>query len=351
MKDKHAILIIISLASIFIFISNSDGLGLTKDSYYYLSQSQQLSRMGAIEYLMAYGWHQKLLIFVIYLLGGIKCTWLAIVNTVLWLATIWVWLKATRQLWPTFDWFFFGVMLACSTPMLMGVSFLWTESIFYLVIGMGYLVWQGDHLSKWVWAIPLIILLVFARKAGMIVILGIGFYELLLVRMPSYLKTLMVLVLGILIYIFYGNFGFPNMIGELPDKAYLFQNIQYDAQILGRWMSPWLHLPVGILVLLSFPFIYFFGLRKEAFMALIVIMTYIFVRWYYQREFLEEHERYLSVIWPFFWIVVIELLQKAQKFRFYLRAKAFAYALIFLYQLVRVTKNAILWSESGCMIS
>ncbi|WP_258103210.1 hypothetical protein [Marinoscillum sp. MHG1-6] len=355
MKDRSAILIIFGLSSALALISNWHGIGYTADSCYYLKEAGQLSGKGLWAFLSDHGLPQSLLII---LLSGIPengCRIMSIINILCFSASATLWFCMTKELFTLRSrWLAFGLLMAFNTPMLMGISFLWTEALFFLIFLL--VVYSAIRLEKNMnsgnIAILLlsVILLIMARKAGMIVGLAIAIYLIWTILSENKLKWVLTSVLGLLIFAFYGNLGLPNLIGERPSIDFSFQNVLYQMDTIGSWIVPfWATMAcVGIIITVIAYLIT--GKLKGVRLPLVILSCYIFIRLFFEREWAEEHERYLSVIYPLFLVVGIKCFDISHRHKPLKYGSEVILWLIVLYNAVRAIKNVWMWHHVGCML-
>jgi len=350
-KDKHAILIIIGIASALILWSNLDGLGLTRDSYYYMAQASKLRDIGFISYLSNYGIQQKALIFLISLSDQHSCEITALANSVFFVGAVSIWVVSSRNLFrDRFIWMCFGLFTAINTPMILGSSFLWTEAFFYLIIACCFFYFGQTRNNNFLIYCGFTVVALFARKAGLLIVLGSLIYWELSFETSNTRKAIIFSLAAFLLYLLYGNLGFPNLIGEQPSLDFIYQNTVFQLKTLGRWVSPFYPTIIGSFIILAILLTLRMRNNRTVVLSTIIVLTYLVVRLFFEREFEEEHERYLSVIYPLFWLVIC---LRADQCGFKGKQKLItisALGLILIYQSVRVIQNIMLWSSNGCLV-
>ena len=180
MKDRIVISVLIIIALALINLSNFQGVGYTHDSYYYLENSKVVEESGVWDYLSSHDPRQQLLTLVISQMNSV-CREIALLNAVLFVLTVIIWIYATRKYFQTKNqWYVFGLMLVFGTPLLLTNSFLWTEPIFHFLLALLFLNHQRNsshRLKRYIGYLILLPLLIFARKAGVLVILAVVIYE------------------------------------------------------------------------------------------------------------------------------------------------------------------------------
>lgn len=350
MKDKYLIVLSSIIAFLLSFYANFYGLGLTHDSKYYIEQAKTLSETGVIDYLNKSGFQQKLLIILIDLLPDPSCRSFAWINSLCFAGSVLMWGFVTQHLIQEVRFFRFALfLLVFNTPMLLGTSFLWTEPLFYLVISVyGYFLLINESSWKFPILILISLVLVFIRKAG-IVFLGFsilfGIYRLIY---PYFQNTVIpkVIILGLA---FAGSalfFSYTSF--EQPTFTFFFQNLYYQFQTSGKWISPFLPAWILIPFLLLISIVLFSSTSNANSICFLVVVAYGFVRLFFEREFPEENERYLSVVYPFFIIPLTYTFQYVSSIKNWKKWMMMVFLLIIFYNILRSMKNILIWHEVFC---
>lgn len=355
MRDRSAILTIFGLSTALTLLSIWNGLGQTHDSIYYLDEASKLSKIGLSNYFTQNSFQQKLLITFLSYFSDNTCSAAAILNTFCFVGSVTIWFSSSRSYFTTqTNWFAFGLLLVFNTPMLLGISFLWSESAFYFLFSLAFyqmkkVDWR-PKLKKVVFLILIGVLLVFARKAGMLFILGALIYFLWFSQLHFGIKTLLTVLGMFSIYVFYGNLGFPNIIGEPPVTNFAKEIWHFQTLTLGKWISPLLpKLLLGIMILFVIVRLSLGHLPTLA-MPITIATVYFIVRLFFEREWPDDHERYLSPIYPLFTLILLKLFDQFYNYKWVNYTSQAALWLIVLYNCIRAFKNAWLWHQMECIL-
>ena len=239
MKDGIVIPVLILLATVLVLIANFNGIGYTHDSYYYIQNAELINKIGVWDYVLKYGLKQQLLTLIISKIDNI-CSGAAVLNAFLFVLTNLVWIIATRNYFSTkYQWYVFCLFLVFSTPLLLTTSFLWTEPLFHFFLALLFLNHQlhvQANFRRFLGYLIILPFLVFARKAGMLIIMGVLIYETLQLKIT--IRLFLWLSLGFLIYMFYGYTSFPNIIGEQPQILFVPQNLWAQILTISKWITP-----------------------------------------------------------------------------------------------------------------
>lgn len=337
-----------TIAAILSATANNAGVGLTDDSYYYLDQAQELSQQGLTKYIQKHGFLQQLLVFVLRISLENYCIVLSVLNTLAFVGSVGLWIWISLDLFPDRSrHLIFAILMTFNTPFLLTASFLWTDVYLHLFTSLLFAIYLKCKvpLRRWLLYLPVFALMLFARKAGLLIMLGTVLVEMKIIstryRWWSYILVF------ILIYLLYGYGFLPNYLGERPSLDFVPQNIEYQMITIFRWFLPIEGLFLAVVLVLFFVFLYFKGGFRPEWFALTIPSVYLLVRLFFEREFFEEHERYLSVMYPFFCMTIAGSISRPKDKIFYRITWIFIVIILF-YNIVRSIKNVILWCDVSC---
>ncbi len=349
MKDGIVIPVLLLLATVLVLIANFDGIGYTHDSYYYIHNAELVNKIGIWDYVIKYGLKQQLLTLLIFKMGNI-CTGAAAMNAILFVLTTLIWIIATKKYFPTkYQWYAFCLLLVFSTPLLLTTSFLWTEPLFHFLLALLFLNQQlhsNENFKRFLGYLIILPFLLFARKAGMLIIFGVLIFETL--QLKPTIRILLWLSLGFLIYIFYGYTSFPNIIGEQPQILIVPQNLWAQLLTISKWITPFTFHWLAIASLICLMLLLVRRIGSVDWFVVIVFGVYFVSRLFFQRELVEEHERYLSVMYPFYCLALGSLVHNDQNKIIYRVSVIFVFYILF-YNVIRAVKNVIIWSDLSCV--
>jgi hypothetical protein len=202
------------------------------------------------------------------------------------------------------------------------------------------------------------ILACWQRKAGMLFSLGILLVFIIHFSPGWRLRFIGIILLIVSLVFLYGYFGTPNMIGERPGLSFFVTNLDNFSNAISAWFLPlsfpWRARMAMLVIILSVLIwgvhnYYVNATEKEKVYLLtliIVASAYLIVRMFYQRPHFDEADRFLSPVFPTFWILVSLTLKSIHKHLFTRKSKVVFSIILLLwlfYPTIRIVKNAHSW--------
>ena len=364
--DNRVIILISVLAAVGIyFYANFNGLGLTHDSIQYWKKSivfadtHSFKKIGYTTFFP----FQSLEIVLLSIFGVNAQVIFKYLHALLLGGTVFIHLMIAKEIFSNSKTLFiYAATLIFSTPLLMVHSFLWTEPLFIFLVSLQwYLLWQFFHhktLKTFVAILLVTILYCWQRKAGMLFCLGLILaFTVHFVSSKKQISGILIVLL-FLIFVLYGGLGTPNFIGELPDVSSLPLNLKNYSGALSAWIFPlplnyWIRTGLFALILIFIGYLLNKTLldiseEKRAYISgiIIIVLTYLVIRHFYDRPDFDEADRFLAPIYPGIFFLVIfameQLVLKTRRDILRLILPVIA-ALWLTYPVIRTFKNAKLW--------
>jgi hypothetical protein len=341
--------------------ANWNGLGLTDDSYAYVSQAHFFQetgtfRKGEIHPLFPF---QAFLIVVLAVFTDSKAgvNYMNVVNAILLTGNFILLMIVASKVFSNFVYvLIFALVIITSTPLLLVHSFLWTEPFFILSITLLMLL-LIEHIRRpsiltYAAFVFLFLLLFIQRKAGLLFFTGTGLgFILFLNSWPRVWKILIIAGCLLLIIIFYRF----DLIGEAPRVSNFWESTVAYVDFLSAWLLP-LNFPIWIRVVVFVGLLSFVGVsifrgdyeeKISKFLKILftVFVSYCIIRLFFFRPDPSEIDRYLAPVFPIFFILLLASIDSVLR-NASLRIRQVTIALIvlwLLYPALRTVKNATLW--------
>ncbi|MEO9870012.1 hypothetical protein [Ekhidna sp.] len=355
-KHKTIPLILICISFLFLFLANINGVGFTYDSYDYFNAAKNLREFFFREEILGKIINRPpfypVLIAPFTIFGEYGLTLLCLL---IYSINSYLIFRLTRMLFAdNEDMWISRVLILFSVTMHLVHAFLWTEGlIILLVLAQLNILFKMRRGSKEMIFLTLFGLISILTKNGMMLMVPVfASAGVVVSRVKSkWLWSLLYIIVCYGAFEVYRYYFGQSSIGEIAVRTNFF-GWNY-LNVISIWLMP-MKVNTGLRLILTGAFIliacttYIFRFKKydTPIHGIVIIFSgYTLLRSYYSHIDFHESERYLSIVYPIFILMIIGLFNHLKK-DFGKTGYYFYYVFIFyllVYTILRAINNDIFW--------